>query len=172
MRNHQTIREAVPEDVPAVVTFGREITEDAYVKTGFLPATYVSGPLRHYWSSPYLTQVIRSEESIVLLAFDRETLIGVVEFEVLNEAEAIMWKLYVHGSCQGKGIGSSLMESAIDRLPSTVRKLKTEYYDANLPAAAFYKSRGFTFEARREEEFEGQSIPYSFVSTQVSGREP
>ena len=81
-----------------------------------------------------------------------------------------MWKLYVQEAHHGQGIGGWLLQEIIDRLPPDVRQLKTEYYDSNLPAAQFYKAKGFTFSERKQEQFGEHLIPYTYVSKLLDRR--
>ena len=142
--------------------------EETYLKTGFLPADYVTGPQRAYWEAAYLRQVIERDKSMLLVVFDDDLLIGMSEVELLTPADAVMWKLYVRHRYHGQGIGSRLLQENIDRLPDTVQRLKTEYYDSNTPAARFYEARGFKFLERKEERFGAHLIPYTFVSRSLA----
>ncbi|MEM7031215.1 MAG: GNAT family N-acetyltransferase [Chloroflexota bacterium] len=158
------IRDAVPSDIPYLVDFGVLVGHDTYVKTGFLPVDYVKGPQRSYWQATYLQTVIENDNTLLLVVLDGEKLIGMTEVEQLGQGEAVMWKLYVQEAYHGQGIGSRLLKVIIDRLPHNVHRLKTEYYDSNIPAAQFYKARGFTFLERKQEHFGRQVIPYTYVA--------
>ncbi|MEM7111174.1 MAG: GNAT family N-acetyltransferase [Chloroflexota bacterium] len=158
------IRDAIPSDIPSLVDFGVRVGEDTYLKTGFLPAAYVRGPQRTYWTAEYLQGVIEGDKSLLLVVFDGESLIGMTEVERLSPDEAVMWKLYVQHADHGEGIGSRLLDEIIERLPSDVRWLKTEYYDSNISAAQFYKAKGFAFLERKLEQFGKHAISYTYVS--------
>ena len=158
------VRKARLDDLPTLVEFGRLVGEETYLKTGFLPADYVTGPQRAYWGADYLQSVIENDKALLLVVIVDNTLIAMTEVEQLGPDEAVMWKLYVHPAYHGKGIGSRLLQEIIERLPSEVRQLKTEYYDSNVPAAGFYKAKGFTFIERKVDHFEGHEIPYTYVA--------
>lgn len=163
-------RDATPSDIPSLVAFGTSVGHDTYLKTGFLPADYVNGPQRAYWQAEYLQGVIESDKSLLLVVLDDEKLIGLTEVEQLGPDEAVMWKLYVQQAYHGQGIGSRLLQAVINRLPPEVRQLKTEYYDSNIPAAQFYKAKGFTFLERKQEQFGTQVISYTYVSKSLDRR--
>lgn len=158
------IRNATLADVPALDEFGITVGEDTYLKTGYLPATYVTGPQREYWSADYLQSVIENDKALLLVALDGDQLIAMTEVEQLGPDEAVMWKLYVQKAYHGRGIGSHLLQEIIERLPQKIKRLKTEYYDTNVPAARFYKAKGFTFLEKKADYFDGVEIPYTYVS--------
>lgn len=170
MRTNQlfdAIREATASDVPALVDFGQQVSHDTYVKTGFLPAAYVNKTQRGFWSTDYLSKVIEAKETILLVAYDQDELIGMTEVQLLNEQEAVMWKLYVRQTHHGRGLGRRLLQEISGRLPTSIQLLKTEYYESNTPAAGFYQTQGFKFLERKEESFADDTIPYIFVSKDI-----
>ena len=158
------VRDATHSDIPLLVDFGLLIGRETYLKTGYLPADYVNGPQRNYWKAKYLQGVIENDKSLMLVVYAAEQLIGMTEVEQIGREEAVMWKLYIDHNYHGQGIGSRLLQEIIDRLPSSIKRLKTEYYDSNKPAARFYKSKGFTFLERKQEQFKEQTISYTYVS--------
>lgn len=162
--NNYTIRKATISDVPALVDFGKQISDDTYVRTGFLPAAYVDGPQRYFWSYEYLLGCCQADTTMLLVVFDNDTLIAMSEVEQLSASEAVMWKLYVQHAYHGRGLGRRLLQEIIGRLPHTTTRLKTEYYESNTPAAGFYKAQGFTFLERKEEHFDEHVIPYIYVA--------
>jgi GNAT superfamily N-acetyltransferase len=87
----------------------------------------------------------------------------VAESQVLDEESAMLWKLYVLKEYRGQGIGTSLIEESIKRLPSSVETYRTEYDSKNEGAAAFYASRGFVLEKVEELDFHGTSITSIYV---------
>ena len=165
------IRQATVADVPAIVAFGAQVSYETYVKTNFLPADYVTGPQRYYWSSDYLLNSVQAARTLLLLAFDDDVLIGMTEVEQLSETEAVMWKLYVHHNYHGQGLGSRLMQEIEARLPDNIEQLKTEYYDSNTPAAGFYKARGFEFLERKQEQFADHHFSYTYVSKMLKEKQ-
>ena len=158
------IRKATRADVPAIVTFGEQVSYETYVKTNFLPADYVSGPQRYYWSSEYLLNIVQADTTLLLVAFDGDVLIAMTEVEQLSKTEAVMWKLYVHHNYHGQGFGRRLLQEIEDRLPDNIEQLKTEYYDSNTPAAGFYKAQGFKFLESKQEQFAEHQISYTYVT--------
>ena len=169
--DNYTIRNATISDVPALVTFGQQVSHDTYVRTGFLPADYVAGPQRYFWRAEYLLKVCQTDTALLLVVFDDDTLIGMAEVAQLSEREAVMWKCYVQRAYHGRGLGKRLLQEIIGRLPHTIEHLKTEYYESNSPAAGFYKAQGFTFLERKEEQFAGTIIPYIYVSKTLNSKE-
>ncbi|MEM9777303.1 MAG: GNAT family N-acetyltransferase [Chloroflexota bacterium] len=161
--NKYIVRDASVADLPLLVAFGLSVGEDTYLKTGYLPAAYVNGPQREYWSADYLQSVIENDKALLLVVLDGDQLVGMTEVEQLGPDEAVMWKLYVQKAYHGRGIGSRLLQEIVECLPKGVERLKTEYYDTNVPAAGFYKAKGFTFLERKADLFEGNKIPYTYL---------
>jgi GNAT superfamily N-acetyltransferase len=155
------IRRAVKSDIWKIQAVGTSAWRDTY--SDLLPESYIEAALARWWCEEYLTPVIESEEHILLVAVEAGHVIGVAETQILDEQRAILWKLYVLKHHRGKGVGTSLIEESVQRLPSRIEVYYTEYYDFNHQAAAFYGARGFLFDRAEELDVRGTPIVSIYV---------
>jgi GNAT superfamily N-acetyltransferase len=81
-------------------------------------------------------------EGRVVVAEEEEAVIGVGEWSLL-EGAPVIWKLYVHPSHRGKGIGPWLIHAIIDALPDGMDRIQVEHFAVNRRAGAFYEREGF-----------------------------
>ena len=155
------IRPAAEKDVDSIQAVGRSAWRDTYA--GLLPAEYIDRALEQWWSRSYLTKAIQSQQHILLVAEENDKIIGVAESQILDDKSAILWKLYVLKEHRRRGLGTSLVEESIRRLPSGSETYGTEYNSENKGAAAFYASQGFVFDRTEELDFGGRRIVSVYV---------
>ncbi|MES0033077.1 GNAT family N-acetyltransferase [Mesorhizobium sp. M0040] len=78
-----------------------------------------------------------------LLADDGKSIGGMAFAAATTDARIVMLnQLYVHPAWQRQGIGQALLDEIEASFPE-VRTLRVEVEEANAPAIAFYRSRGF-----------------------------
>ncbi|TGQ31872.1 GNAT family N-acetyltransferase [Mesorhizobium sp. M00.F.Ca.ET.216.01.1.1] len=78
-----------------------------------------------------------------LVADDGKRIGGMAFAAATTDAKIIMLnQLYVHPACQRQGIGQALLEEVEASFPEA-QTLRVEVEEANTPAVAFYRSRGF-----------------------------
>lgn len=156
------IRPATAHDIPALIELGRQVCADTYA--GLTPPGYIAHLLANYWTPEAFTQAMTSAHCQLLVAVETETVIGLVETQVLAEDSASMWKLYVRKAGHGQGWGRKLLEAAATRLPTTIKTLQTEYLTTNLKAGQFYAAQGFAFDREEAETFDGVTLTYTYLA--------
>lgn len=72
--------------------------------------------------------------------------------------EAGLKEIYVHPDHWGDGVGTELLERAVDLVPEDATALKLEAFAENEVGARFYEARGFERVGSREVEVAGE--PY------------
>ncbi|RWK55823.1 GNAT family N-acetyltransferase [Mesorhizobium sp.] len=78
-----------------------------------------------------------------LVADDGKRIGGMAFAAATTDANIVMLnQLYVHPACQRQGIGQALLEEVEASFPEA-RTLRVEVEQANAPAVAFYRSKGF-----------------------------
>jgi len=75
----------------------------------------------------------------------------------VGESEAGLKELYVHPDAWGDGVGTALLEAAIEGLPADVMRVRLETLAGNERAAAFYGTRGFERTGERTVEVAGEA---------------
>lgn len=78
-----------------------------------------------------------------LVADDGKRIGGMAFAAATTDAKIVMLnQLYVHPTCQRQGIGQALLEEVEASFPEA-RTLRVEVEEANAPAVAFYRAKGF-----------------------------
>jgi ribosomal protein S18 acetylase RimI-like enzyme len=79
--------------------------------------------------------------------------------DFVPDEEAGLKEIYVEPDAWGEGIGSRLLERALDELPESVDAVKLEMLAGNDVAAGFYESHGFEQVDESEFELDGETYP-------------
>jgi hypothetical protein len=82
------IHPAVMADIEGIQAVGRSAWWDTYI--GLRPKEYIQQTLEKWWSIDYLRWVIGSERHILLVAEERQQIIGVAESQVLSGKKAML----------------------------------------------------------------------------------
>lgn len=72
----------------------------------------------------------------VVVAVGEEEIVGVAQFDI-DLTPPMIWKLYLHPSLRGHGIGPRLLEAVIARLPRDAMSVGIEHFTANTRAGNF-----------------------------------
>jgi ribosomal protein S18 acetylase RimI-like enzyme len=164
------IRPASLEDIEGIQAVGRSAWRDTYAD--LRPDAYIRQALERWWSADYLRAALESKRHVLLVAEEQHQIVAVAESQVLNDKNAMLWKLYVLKARRGQGIGTALIEESIRRLPAGIEVYHTEYDSKNEPAAAFYASCGFVFDRTEASEFEGAPLVSTYVKRFLSEDRP
>ncbi len=160
--NRIDIRRAEPRDIEAIRAVGRSAWEDAY--TGIVPSGYIEDLFEQWWAPHVIRMSMRLTESqIWLVAVQTNEIVGVSHTEILNQDEAVLWKLYVLKAHRRRGVGRALIEDTIERLPFSVCTMWTEYLTANAAAGAFYGRQGFVFDHESLSDYKGMVIGVTWL---------
>ncbi len=108
--------------------------------------------------SKIFEQVIDSDNSIVLLAKDKEKFVGII---TLNKIPQIRWgrhcaeieEMFVIPDCQGKGVATMLIDSAVTwAKKNKIKCIRLESGVELKRAHSFYEKSGFRFYGRAYEK--------------------
>jgi GNAT superfamily N-acetyltransferase len=130
------VRPATDQDLSGIRAVGLATWPATY---GFAGDAYVSSGLATWWSMDALTASLRDTDMQVAVD-EHDVVVGVGNID-LRRSPPVIWKLYVHPDCHGRGIGTALLDALIVCAGDTPVRL--EYVDGNRSAARFYASRGF-----------------------------
>lgn len=133
------VRLALPDEVEAICEFGATYIPQHYGP--LLGAELAKAQVDNWWTIERMSKAV-NEGRVVVAEEDRD-IIGVGEWS-LYEGTPVIWKLYVHPSHRGKGIGPQLIDTIIARLPDGLDRLQVEHFAVNRRASAFYRREGFT----------------------------
>ena len=92
-----------------------------------------------------LSEMIRDPDNVILLAFDRETLVGCVLVERQDESSAYLGLLSVEPARQAAGIGRQLVDAAEREAVSRfgARRMKMTVIRQRVDLIPWYERRGY-----------------------------
>jgi GNAT superfamily N-acetyltransferase len=134
------LRAAGADDVVAICQFG-----ETHIRTHYAPmigAAAADELVRLWWNPSYIAAVVA--DGLVVVA-EADGIVGVGQ-RGRRGADHVVYKLYVHPSCRGNGLGPQLISALIGQLPGDADRLYIEHLMGNSRAAAFYEREGFVVE--------------------------
>jgi GNAT superfamily N-acetyltransferase len=131
---------ATARDVPALRALGVRTWRAKY--EGVLPGAAVERGIEELFNTYSLGAAVR--EGRMLAAFRDGILIGLLEFDRVDETRTMIWKLYVDPDAQGRGIGGLLVERMLQA--ATTPEVRVEHDERNVVAGAFFAEFGFAAE--------------------------
>lgn len=94
----------------------------------------------HPWSVQNMTSALSRHRCWGL--FDGDRLLGFAIYsQVLDEAELL--DCVVDPSCQGRGLGSSLLDRSLAQIQDSAQRIYLEVRQSNAAAIALYQNHGF-----------------------------
>lgn len=106
-------------------------------------------------------------ETLVLVAERDESVVGWLSMTwhpertqpYVGNEEADLRTLYVRPSDWGNGVGTALLDAAMEQLPASVKRVLLETFQANEQGRSFYESRGFSVREQREHDVGENNYP-------------
>lgn len=138
--NNLSIRIATLDDVRAIRSIGILTWPATYLS--FTSPDFVMDNLNTWWSHDSVSASITDDTTYV--ALQNGEAVGTLTVGQF-EGEPVIWKIYVLPESHGHGIGTKLMNTALDAFGRT-HDLRIEFVKGNSPAQAFYERRGFRFD--------------------------
>lgn len=148
-----TVREATTDDIAGIRQVALRAYPDTYDEQ--LADETLQSVLQEWYSREELEELMEREDVTVLVAEDS----GVVGFCAVSwdPPESELENIYVDPDRQGEGVGSRLLEAALDALPTEVARVGVGLLAANDGAADFYESHGFEKSREVEDDFFGET---------------
>jgi ribosomal protein S18 acetylase RimI-like enzyme len=128
---------ATERDVPGLRALGVRTWRATYA--GVLPGAEVERGVAELFNSYSLGAAVR--DGRMLAAFRDGVLVGLLEFDRVDDTRTMIWKLYVDPDAQGRGIGGLLLERLLQS--ATTREVRVEHDERNAAAVAFFTGFGF-----------------------------
>jgi GNAT superfamily N-acetyltransferase len=138
---------ATERDVPALRALGVRTWRATY--EGVLGGTEVERGIEELFNTYSLGAAVR--DGRMLAAFRDGILVGMLEFDRVDETRTMVWKLYVDPDAQGRGIGGLLLERLLQA--ATTAEVRVEHDERNTVAGAFFAEFGFVVD-----EVEGGTV--------------
>jgi ribosomal protein S18 acetylase RimI-like enzyme len=128
---------ASERDVPALRALGVRTWRATY--EGVLPGADVERGVEELFNPYSVATAVR--DGRMLAAFRDGLLVGMLEFDRVDDARTMIWKLYVDPDAQSRGIGGLLLERLLQS--ATTPEVRVEHDERNAGAAAFFTGFGF-----------------------------
>ena len=128
---------ATKDDVPALRALGVRTWRAAY--EGVLDGAAIERGIDELFNAYSLGAAVR--DGRMLAAFRDGVLVGLPEFDRVDAARTMIWKLYVDPVAQGRGIGGLLLERLLQA--ATTPEVRVEHDERNAGAAGFFTVFGF-----------------------------
>ncbi|HET6671874.1 MAG TPA: GNAT family N-acetyltransferase [Agromyces sp.] len=142
------LRTATRDDRDAIVTVFLACWRQSYA--GILPESAITA-MTDERASALWSRVLAEAAGAVLVAERDGTVLGVTRF-----ADAVVHSLYVSPDAQGLGVGTRLLDAAVESLRAGgARSVALWVFAANAPSIAFYEARGWQpdGQTRTQDEF-------------------
>ena len=128
---------ATARDVPALRALGVRTWRATY--EGVLPGAAVERGVEELFNEYSLGAAVR--DGRVLAAFRDGILVGLLEFDRVDDTRTMVWKLYVDPDAQSRGIGGLLLERLLQA--ATTPEVRVEHDGRDAAAGAFFAGLGF-----------------------------
>ncbi|KGR77359.1 GNAT family N-acetyltransferase [Ureibacillus manganicus] len=100
----------------------------------------------------------RLERSIVYVAEVENKVVGFANYSTVREGGIVeLAAIYLYPEFQGKGIGTALLQQAIEELDG-IKEIYINVEKKNMIGLTFYKAKGFEIVKEFDDEFEGHIL--------------
>jgi ribosomal protein S18 acetylase RimI-like enzyme len=128
--------------------------------TGILPESVISTAIREWQSEENLLRGLENQRAYYAGYEEEGELVVMVSAGMVAPDTVKIFQLYVRPGHQRKGIGRTLIKSAIDHFASNaVRKVVLEVEKGNEKGVSFYKKYGFVYPRETVIKVGGSEIP-------------
>lgn len=111
------------------------------------------------WHNPeILVSQIKNPDFFFGVAKENNQIVGLTTVRKLNEETLMMYRLYVNPNFQRQGIGSKLVNEAIEVFPKA-KRLRIEVEEQNKKGVSFYSKYGFKEVGRKIKKIGSDKIP-------------
>ena len=148
------IREMVKEDTKQVKYAAKKSWHATY--EGIIPVEIQENFLNGAYSDEMMER--RLEHSLMLVAEVENIIAGFANFTPVNEqGQTELSAIYLLPEYQGKGIGSSLLNTGIEKLKD-VKEIHLDVEKENTIGTTFYKVKGFRTVDEYDDNFDGHIL--------------
>jgi ribosomal protein S18 acetylase RimI-like enzyme len=149
-------RKAKPGDAPAIRSFLEKVWYATY--TGLLPVPVIQKGIEKWFAISFLAKQAEDPELFFLLAIEADEIIGLTTARMLDAETMNIARLYIHPDYQGRGLGSLLMQKAMESLTGSFQKIRLGVIQGNQKAISFYQHKGFIQTGSETEDIAGYPL--------------
>ncbi len=152
MTREVTIREATPDDAPALIEQVRRLTEEPDIDIPLEPGEFT---LTEEQERQVLVEYAAAENSVLLVAETAGTIVGMLNCQGGKRKatrHVVTLGMSVRKEYRNQGIGGKLMEQAVAWAKGTgvVTRIELAVYARNARAIHLYERFGFVVEGQRQ----------------------
>ena len=148
------IREMKKEDTKQVQDVAKKSWNSTY--DGIIPHNIQENFLKVAYSDEMMEK--RLNGSFVFVAEMENKVVGFANFTpVNNEGQSELSAIYLYPNCQGKGIGTALLQKGIKELEN-VKEIYIDVEKENNIGKTFYKAKGFKTIKEYDDNFDGHIL--------------
>ncbi len=129
--------------------------------TGLLPDSVIQTAITVWQSKESILTGLQNRQAFYSGYFEGGELVGMVSAGKIDENTVRIFQLYVLPSHQRKGIGSKLMDAAIQHFRGAA-KVVLDVEEGNKKGISFYRKYGFTYPRKTVVKVAGEEIPCLF----------
>lgn len=126
--------------------------------TGLLSDSVIQTTLNVWQSRESLLRGLRNPRAYYAGWVDGGRIVGMVSAGMIDPTKMKVFQMYVLPSHQRKGIGSRLMDSAVQHFPQA-RSATLEVTEGNAKGISFYRKYGFDYPGTTLVEIDGERVP-------------
>lgn len=135
------IRDAELDDVGDICGFGEAHIPEHYAP--ILGEELANAQVEHWWNEAHIGAAV--DAGTVVVAEAGGEVVGVGQRGRAG-TDHVIYKLYVHPTWRGHGLGPRLIDRLVQQLPPEAERIGVEHFAGNERAAAFYAREGFDVE--------------------------
>lgn len=148
------IREMKKEDTKQVQDVAKKSWNSTY--DGIIPHNIQENFLKVAYSDEMMEK--RLNGSVIFVAEMENKVVGFINFTPLNnEGQSKLNAIYLYPNCQGKGIGTALLQKGIKELEN-VKEIFINVEKENNIGKTFYEAKGFKIVKEYDDNFDGHIL--------------
>ncbi|WP_438313019.1 N-acetyltransferase family protein [Sporosarcina sp. FA9] len=148
------IRTMIKEDIEKVQDVAKRSWNATY--DGIIPHSVQEKFLNSAYSDEMMGK--RLKGSFLFVAEMENEVVGFANFTPVNDAwQSELSAIYLYPHCQGKGIGTALLEKGIKRLED-IKEIYINVEKENVVGRTFYEAKGFKTIKEYDDNFDGHIL--------------
>lgn len=148
------IRQMEKKDIKQIQDVATQSWNSTY--DGIIPPNIQENFLRVAYSDEMLQK--RLKESFIFVAIIENEVVGFADFSPVNtQGQSELSAIYLYSNCQGKGIGTGLLQKGIQKLEGA-KEVYVDVEKENSIGRSFYERKGFKTIKEYEDNFDGHIL--------------
>lgn len=148
------IRKMIKEDIKQVQDVAKKSWNATY--DGIIPHNVQENFLNGAYSDEMMEK--RLNGSFIFVAEMANKIVGFANFTAVNgEGQSELSAIYLYPNCQGKGVGTALLQKGIKALEN-IKEIYIDVEKENTIGKTFYEAKGFKTIKEYDDNFDGHIL--------------